>query len=536
MTTVCLLITLLTFFISGCNFRAVETAPLTPTTVRVTIDHGSPVPTLNVPASRVLQSVPTPTPLIEIPPTNTPDGACPGSGADIRSEHTVAAEIDYAAKVVNVRHQVRWTNHSGDAVDTFVLNLEPNRFSGVVTVNEVNVEALTGEEIIQATAYELGGRRLTVELSAPLAIGCALQAELVYRLAVPPVGTGLNALNGYFGYTVRQMNLGHWLATVAVNRSGEWISHDAVQIGEQIVAESANWDVTLTVINAPSDMTIAAPGQLDRPENAVWHYQLDGSREFAASLSDEFNVTLQDAPDGTMVELYSFREAASGGTTGAVDGAGHALLVAVNSLGMYSDLFGAFPYPRFVVVEGDFADGMEFSGMVFVGRDWFRGFTGEPGGYLTIITVHEVAHQWWYARVGNDQAVTPWLDEALATYSEYVFFEEFYPDLRDWWWEFRVNSFVRSQSDYIAASVDSPVYTFSTVRQYINAVYLRGARMLHALREDLGTDPFFDWLRRYSEAGANRVVTPDIFWSLLSPEQLEQTRDTRVEFLTDSDY
>jgi aminopeptidase N len=31
---------------------------------------------------------------------------------------------------------------------------------------------------------------------------------------------------------------------------------------------------------------------------------------------------------------------------------------------------------------------------------------------------HEVAHQWWYGLVGNDQYAEPWLDESLATWSE----------------------------------------------------------------------------------------------------------------------
>ena len=31
---------------------------------------------------------------------------------------------------------------------------------------------------------------------------------------------------------------------------------------------------------------------------------------------------------------------------------------------------------------------------------------------------HELAHEWWYALIGDDQARDPWLDEAFASYSE----------------------------------------------------------------------------------------------------------------------
>ena len=36
----------------------------------------------------------------------------------------------------------------------------------------------------------------------------------------------------------------------------------------------------------------------------------------------------------------------------------------------------------------------------------------------TIHLVHEVAHQWFYGLVGNDQFRDPWLDEGFATYGQ----------------------------------------------------------------------------------------------------------------------
>ena len=39
------------------------------------------------------------------------------------------------------------------------------------------------------------------------------------------------------------------------------------------------------------------------------------------------------------------------------------------------------------------------------------------------VIVHEIAHQWWYGLVGNNQIRTPWIDEGLAEYCTAVFFE-----------------------------------------------------------------------------------------------------------------
>ena len=33
---------------------------------------------------------------------------------------------------------------------------------------------------------------------------------------------------------------------------------------------------------------------------------------------------------------------------------------------------------------------------------------------------HELAHQWWYGIVGDDEYAEPWLDESFATWSQYL--------------------------------------------------------------------------------------------------------------------
>jgi len=92
-----------------------------------------------------------------------------------------------------------------------------------------------------------------------------------------------------------------------------------------------------------------------------------------------------------------------------------------------------------------------------------------------------------------------------------------------------VDSFLNAETRF--PPVDSPVFAFTSSRAYINAVYLRGARMFSQLRADLGTDAFFDWLRRYADAGAGQIANADTLWSLLTPLQLEATAATRARYL-----
>lgn len=432
------------------------------------------------------------------------------------TRHVVVADVHYTSRTIAVQQRIYYTNHTDATLDRLVLNVEPNRLYDVFTLSRLESGGQTLE-------YTLSGKRLEVTLMRALAPGQEVVLVLDYRLNVPMVGDRAPEAEGYFGYTHRQLNLGHWLATVAPFDEGDWVTHESSRIGEHNVLEMADWEVAISFIDPSPLLTIAAPGRVMTVNHATWMYILNAARDFTVSISDRFVVSQREARSGVTVELYTL----DGSTPPAA--VTHALDVAVRSLAMFDDLFGSYPHERMVVVQGDFPDGMEFSGLVFVGDRWFTTYTGNPASYLTLITAHEISHQWWYASVGNDSAIHPWLDEAFATYSEYIFIEEYYPESKRWWWRFRVEHYA------LSGYVDSTIYIFANRRDYINTVYLRGALLLRDLREDLGTEAFFQFLADYAEAGSGRIVTPDFFWSLLTPEQLEQTQATRERYLQWSD-
>lgn len=503
--------------LAACR-AGLQEAVMMPTATTLRVEQTTPVPT----ASRQVQPIAT---AQSADAPSTP-AACQATAGQMAVSHQVTATINYSHRRVDVIQRVHYINRTNEDLQQIVFNAESNRWNGVFTLNGAS---LSGDA--ELAAYELTGKALTLELAAPLRPGCAVDLVFDYRLIAHPIGeSGATAFSGYLGYSERQFNLGNWLLTAAVRRDGEWVTREATVIGEQTVLDVADWIVDLELVEAPEGVVLAAPGSSVQITPTFWRYRHPNARDFTVSMSPLFSVETRDA-NGIAVELYSF---AGADTDGAVDAGAHALDVAARSLSMYADLFGPYPAERFVIVEGDFPDGMEFTGLVFVSGDWFRTYTGSPASYLTMITVHEVSHQWWYARVGSDQALTPWLDEALATYSEYIFFEEYYPQFKDWWWRQRIERFVTA--DYRGPQVDSTVYEFGRIRDYINAVYLRGARLLHDLRGDLGTDAFFDWLRRYATAGTDRVVGPALWWSLLTPEQFAQTAATRSSYFRPPAY
>jgi aminopeptidase N len=111
--------------------------------------------------------------------------------------------------------------------------------------------------------------------------------------------------------------------------------------------------------------------------------------------------------------------------------------------------------------------------------------------------------------VGNDQAYEPWLDEALATYSERLFYERYYPDALEWWWAYRIHYYQP------AGWVDGSIYNPQGYRPYRDAVYLNGALFLEDLRGLIGDEAFFAFLNDYATTYAHQAASGGDFFNLL---------------------
>jgi hypothetical protein len=451
--------------------------------------------------------LPTPTMLrVAVPATQMPaqpdeptPAPCPAeTGPALR--YDLNAIIDMKMYTVRATEVVHFRNETGGALDEIVLEVDPNRQPGVFSLVSLSL-ADDGEEL----AYELTGPRLTVTLPEALGGNCTTSIQMDFVLAPLPIPTvGFQGSASHLGFDQRQFNLGHWFPTVAAYQGDEgWLLHEAYGTGEHYALPAADFNVELTVESTGSPMVVG-PGTVEEVDDDTWRFSQAGSRDMAFSISEMFDRVSARTESGVRVEVYYFTDAEENR-----EAALHSLDVAVAAMARYEMLFGPSPFDRVAVVTSDFPDGMEFSGLVFVGEEYFRYYNGSPAGWLTLITAHELAHQWWYALVGNDQAIAPWLDEALATYCEHLFLEATYPDLASWWWDFRVNAY-EPQGD-----IGRPIYEYSSRREYINVNYLRGVMMLRDLRSAIGDESFIGWLRAYASAYGGELAQPEDFWSIM---------------------
>ncbi len=446
----------------------------------------TPIPFASATSASTITPLPTQT-FTALPPASMPASATisvPPPVTSSRTNYILYTTLDFNAHTLSIDETIRYYNNTGISLSDIVLSVQPNRYGNTFILNSIN------QDNAALTTYSLNSQRLTLNLPQALQAGTATTLTLNFNLKLPT-----KASTGLFGYDFNQVNLVDWYPFVVPYING-WVLHDPSYFGEHLVYDSSDIEVNL---KTGTDVVIAASAPAE--QNGEWtRYRLYGARTFTLSASDEFLVAESTAGSVVIRSYYfdGYQSAGNGILSAAVD--------AVNT---YESNFAPYPYQTLAIVEADIHDGQECDGLVFLATDFYAQYNGTSRSNLITIGVHEIAHQWWFGLVGNDQATEPWLDEALATYSERIFYENNYPANISWWWQFRVDYF--KPGGY----VDSSVYAPSSQRGYVNAVYLNGAHFIDDLRERVGYGNFAKFLKTYATRYAHGHVTSADFFSTL---------------------
>ena len=421
-----------------------------------------------------------------------------------RPQYVIDMQLNYGSKAADVNQVIRYPNWTGETLTSLVLAVEPNLWSGGFSLKFVSVN----DQPVTNFSIENMAQRLEIPLPQPLEPGRTANVTLNYGLILPPMQAYINASNDVrpqiYGYSEKQVNFVDWYPMIVPYQPGEgWILHNPWFYGEHLVYDLADFDVTVTFTDGANPQIAASGAEVNAapagtPEaGKPRRFVLEQGRTFALSMSDFFKVATRQVGDVTVYSYYF----------GAYDAPGEAMLqTTVEALHTFSEKFGPYRHKTMSAVQGDFNDGMEYSGLYFISRDYFNLYDNTPKNYLVIIAAHETAHQWWFDSAANDQALEPWLDEALSTYSEHIYYETVYPELVDWWWGYRYFEF--QQEGY----VDTTIYDGGGQRSYWDKVYLTGARFFEDLRKQVGDEIFFGFLRDYyTQFEGKRATGADFF-------------------------
>ncbi len=147
------------------------------------------------------------------------------------------------------------------------------------------------------------------------------------------------------------------------------------------------------------------------------------------------------------------------------------LSAAVNAVSRLEAKLGPYPWPVLRIVQSSGGLGMEGPGIVWIPP-------GVAASNLRYLVMHEVAHQWFYGLVGNDQAREPFADEAITDMVA------------------RFLTGTRRASRCASGTLDRTIYGYSA-SCYYEQVYIQGGNKLDNARRKMGTTAFFAAVRRY---------------------------------------
>src|SRR5262245_14806700 len=335
-------------------------------------------------------------------------------------------------------------------------------------------------------------------LPAPLAPGQTIDLDVRWTAQLPRVFARTGFAGDYF-------MVGQWYPKLAVYDRGRWDSQPW-HANAEFFHDFGSYDLALTV---PSDYVTGASGvrvgETDHGDGTkTVTYRAERVTDVAWTASPDLRVVTRDLNlDGRPIQLELLLPPED---VGAVE---RHLAAASLALESFSRWYGPYPWPKLTVVappsDASGADGMEYPMLVTTaptGQASYGLGTGVLGPEL--LTVHEIAHQWFPMQVQSNEAAEPFLDESLAEYASSRVLDRRFGDDRSLidLPFVRIGSLAEHRSAFVTTAarlpVDRPAWEYSST-EYTAAIYAKGPLVLLAFERSLGDERFTSALRVYAD-------------------------------------
>ena len=391
--------------------------------------------------------------------------------------------IDRDMIAIAGRQTVTYTNLEDVPLDDIYFHLHANTLEGQITVADVTVDGLA------VTPDTSDAGLLRVPLPSPLAPGGVATIDMSFITSVP---TDIGRNYGVLAYYDDILALAHFYPMLAVYDDEGWnVAAPDIQ-GDLTYSDAAFYLVRVT---APDDVVLVGAG------STIEESRSDGTQTvtFAAGPARDFFLAAGDF--AVVSETVGETTINSYAPPRWVEGATQARDVAAAALADYNERLVPYPYAELdIVTTPTSALGIEYPGLIVGALRMYDVDADTAGGvpYSAILestTAHEVAHQWFYNLVGNDQLDEPWLDEAVGSYATYRYFVDRYgQNAGDNFFKTFVGRWDRV--DQAPIPIGLPVSGYEG-DEYGAIVYGRGPIFLRELEESMGRDVFDEFLRDY---------------------------------------
>ncbi|WP_441287532.1 M1 family metallopeptidase [Sorangium sp. KYC3313] len=487
-------------------------------------------PDAPAPGSPAAPSGASAAPALAAPAPAPPPDAELAAHADPIASYTLRASLDPAQHTMHGEGTLVWRNASREPQRELFVHLYLNAFKDPRTVFlRSSVDGFRGSEMlydyghIQVTRFavrEMEGADvwprgkpttpgdpddetdIRVELPRAVAPGEAITIELAWDADLP----SLALRTGHHGSFHM---VGQWFPKMArLEPDGRWAHFPYHRLSE-FYADFGAYDVTVDV---PERFAVGATGRLAEERRAdgraIRRFVQEDVHDFAFAAWDRFRELRATTGDGVAIRCLfpegSEREAA--------------LEIDLVRFGLerFGAAFGRYPYGTLTIVhppEGaEEAGGMEYPTLITTGGSWLWPAVGVR--YVEAVTVHELAHQWFYGLVATNEHRYPFLDEGLTTYAEADALRARYGDGS---WARLLGLEIDLRAQYRAdalrsghnGAVAQPAAGFVDGKDYLGLVYGRPAVLLATLAGVYGEDLVRRAVGRYARENRFRHPGPE---------------------------
>ncbi len=436
---------------------------------------------------------------------------------DTRTRYNVQVQVD-RKRTLTVREEVTYANTTATRrpLKELVLRVIYHHWPGAFALSGASVE---GQPV---TARWRDDSNLNLPLPAPLAYGQAVHFTLEFTIRPQPFG-------GRHGYDANTdlLSLGDWLPSVVPYENGGWLQFPYADIGDQGINETADYTVQF---DTADNMVIGGTGTATTHTAKRWVYEAPGVRDVAYVLSSRL---LNPYSDGNLTRKVGNTTVRGFFLPSHRAQAGPLLDLVASALRWYSGRLTAYPYPDFVVSEMGYPTEQQWDyaqeyPQVYLIPTQRVGNGIAPGTFPWITPVHEVAHQWFYSTVGNNQLQDPWLDEALVSFLSAEYTRAQRPDLYGTVWRTLIGPGVGRP---VSSSLFAGYGTDET--SYFRTTYDLGTVFVGEVYNAMGAGPFWEALNDYMAHFANRRAHPaDLLriWQAHSPQPLDAIFDRYLAY------
>lgn len=346
---------------------------------------------------------------------------------------------------------------------------------------EINILSLSvnGTE----KSYRISNNMPIIEVDSKVLYGEDTIIEMEYDLKLP------NIIHR-FGYNDMLYNLSGAYSYVCPIIDGEYSPRKYSTVGENELLYMTDFTVTVTLSNKL--IMVNSGERIDlKKENGYNTYTIkaNNSRDFALMYGYDL-VTRQIEYDDTKVTYYFLKDA-----TPYVE-----LEQAKSALSVFGELFGKYDRKNLSILLAPFPwGGMEYTDVVLISSSINE-------SKRESVIAHEIAHQWWFMKVGNDQAYSPWIDESLAEFSTALYYLN--TDRGTIFEQYRTKGLSTLENRTIAGkpyNINGSVYDY-TEDDYADCVYTLGCLMWINLYSIVGPE-LTNRLSDYAHTMSNSIAT-----------------------------